>query len=256
MKGIGLDVSGEEATEIFRELGITRSDFFNQACEATENDKKGNKYRTVEKQVKKTFAEDCKKLFDNDEFDGVGITSLLGMIDLAVRAVLTHKTTGEKLHALLQSVRTLDLGVETSKKDQFLVRESAVAVISPSIHTNDYEIYVSKRPGWQLKLLDLSYARWATPLAGRTVRISSGEYTLPANGGSSCFATEAAQRVAKAGEKKEKSQRSKREAEEKRKEKKKEKKRKLLELRNGRERRVADAMKKCQEEFAQSKKQK
>jgi len=49
-----------------------------------------------------------------------------------------------------------------------------------------------------------------------------------------------------------KAEKKKREDEEKR----KEKKRKVMALKNGRDQRVADAMKKCQEEFAQSKKQK
>ena len=252
LSSTGPDVSKEEAAEIFNELPITKSDFFNEACEATEYDKKGNKYSTIKKQLKKRYEEDCKKLFKDDEFDGEDITSLFGMLDICYRAMLTFKTTGEKLHFLLQTVRTLDLGVETTKADQFKVRESAYAVMCPGIHPNHHERRLSTLTLGELEQLDLSYARWASPLAGRIVRISSGEYRLTPSGGCSCFTTLAARRVAKAGEKKEKNQKEKREAEEKR----KERKRKVMALKNGRDRRVADAMKKCQEEFAQSKKQK
>ena len=195
--GNAVQLSDRDFTHIFHEY-ISRSDSCALCCLATDEDKAGNQWKTLEAQLKKMFKDDSKHLNDRD---GVMIMSLWGNIDTAFRCLYYHAMTGKRLHVAALSKRTVDYGLAPSPDGNvFKVHTSEVSSISPGMHPNCMELYTSRADIVPtLAHQDESLRRWGAGLHGVPLFLCDGRkclITMAAEGESTYLRSEAKRRIA------------------------------------------------------------
>ena len=166
-----VELSDHEREKFFDE-NVTRSDISNQCCLATDEDAKGNKWATMEKQLQKFYLKDCENLYGRD---GVQLTSLFAAIDCSLRSEHYHALTGKRLSILIQSARSLKYGFAFPDDNKFGVHEGRFARICGGIHPNSAELNLSN--DWMLPTLadqETAMTRWAAELERLPIALSDG----------------------------------------------------------------------------------
>jgi len=195
--GDAIQLTDQDCTRIFH-AKVTRSDNSNQRCLSTSEDRKGNQWPTMEKQLQTYYQNDCAKL--KVWRDGVQLTSMFANVDGALRSLYFNALTGERLSILVQSSRSLKHGSAFPDHKRYGVHESRVARVCGGIHPNSWQMNMSN--SWMIPTLpdqEKAMLRWAEPLEGRALVLSNGStarVTLAKEGETRFMRDEEARRIA------------------------------------------------------------